>query len=370
MMSSAKALVLVEPGRLEEREFPPPDLGEEDGLLQVEACGLCGTDHEQFSGALHPGYAFVPGHETVGVVVAAGRKAAERWGVEVGQRVAVEVFQSCRRCDECEQGRYRFCREHGIADMYGFVSVDREPGLWGGYSTHQYLAPDSMLLPVPDGLDPVTATLFNPLGAGVRWASRLPQTGSGNVVAVLGPGIRGICSLVAAKEAGAEFVMVTGLGETDRLRLEVAREFGADVVVDVSGEDPVTVLHREVGSLADVVVDVTAKAPRAFLQALDLVKPGGTVVVAGTRASGPLEGFDPDLLVFKEIRVLGALGVDADSYLAAFEILASGRYPFEDLPRRVVGFGELGGLLEAMASGDPQRPLHAVVRPPGKDEFA
>ena len=99
--------------------------------------------------------------------------------------------------------------------MYGFQSTEVAPALWGGYATHQYLGPDSMLLPVPDGLDPVLATVFNPLGAGIRWGVTVPGTKPGDVVAVLGPGIRGLATACAAKEAGAAFVMVTGRGYRD-----------------------------------------------------------------------------------------------------------------------------------------------------------
>ena len=68
--------------------------------------------------------------------------------------------------------------------MYGFLPVDRAPGLWGGYATHHYLSPDSVLLPVPESLDPVVATLFNPIGAGIRWGVTVPRTRAGDVVAV------------------------------------------------------------------------------------------------------------------------------------------------------------------------------------------
>ena len=196
--------------------------------------------------------------------------------------------------------------------MYGIVSVDRAPGLWGGYAQYQYLAPDSMLCRVPATLDAVTATLFNPLGAGIRWAVTVPGTRAGDVVAVLGPGVRGLSA----------------------------------------------------GGLADVVVDVTAKAPAAFAQAIDLARPGGTVVVAGTRgrrAAG--SAFDPDRIVYKELRVLGALGVDAVAYNEALELLAARRFPFETLPRRVAGLDDVGGLLSVMAGEGEVPPVHAVVVP-------
>ena len=144
-MVVARALVLEAPRRLTCRELPLPDIGDDDGLLRVEACGLCGTDHEEFTGELFPGYAFVPGHESVGVIEQLGSRAAERWGVTVGDRVAVEVFMSCRTCDACRAGAYQRCARHGLAHMYGYVDVEEQPSLWGGYAEHQYLAPDSML---------------------------------------------------------------------------------------------------------------------------------------------------------------------------------------------------------------------------------
>jgi len=209
-------------------------------------------------------------------------------------------------------GEYRRCERHGLADMYGFISVDRAPGLWGGYAEHQYLAPDSMVLPVPAALDPVVATMFNPLGAGIRWGATIPGTGPGDVVAVLGPGIRGLCVAAAAKDAGAEFVMMTGIGARDADRLE----------------------------LADVVVDGTR----------------------GWGAGAP--GFIPDMVVLKELRIVGALGVDATAYRAVLDVLASGRYPFAELPRRCVGLDEGGDLLATMAGErDGVPPVHGVVAP-------
>lgn len=356
-------MVLEAPRTLERRLFALPETNDDDALLRVEACGLCGTDHEQYSGELFGGFAFIPGHESVGIIESIGKLAAERWGVAAGDRVAVEVFQSCRQCDRCGKGDYRHCRNHGIADSYGFVPADRAPGLWGGYARYQYLSPDSMLLKVPASLDPITATLFNPLGAGVRWSAHLPGTGPGDVVAVLGPGIRGLCSVVAARRAGADFVLVTGAGPRDHPRLQTARTFGADLVVDVTEEDPVRALRKAVGRGADVVVDVTARAPDALEQAVHLARPEGTVVVAGIRGGPITSGFNADLLVYKEIKVLGALGVDVDAYQSALELLATTSLPFAAIDRRVVGFDGLGALLDSLSDGALDTPMHAVVVP-------
>jgi alcohol dehydrogenase len=360
----AQALVLERPGELRRIALARPEVGDDDGILRVEACGLCGTDHEQYSGHIAAPYRFVPGHEVVGVVEDAGAAALARWGVAIGDRVAVEVFMSCGRCPACLAGECRHCAQHGLRDMYGFIDVDKAPGLWGGYATHLYLAPDALLLPVPPALDPVVATAFNPLGAGLRWAVELPGTQVGAVVAVLGPGIRGLASCAAAKAAGAAFVMVTGVGPSDTDRLALAAAFGADLAVDVNERDPVRALVDATGRLADVVVDVTAKAPAAPAQAVRLARPSGTVVLAGTRGEPSAPGFDPDLIVYKELRILGALGVDRHAYTAALELLATSTLPFADLPRVVAGFDELPALLDRLTGeGDAPRPVHAVFVP-------
>jgi len=365
MKPSAEALILTGPNTLERQTFEVPDITNDTARLRIEACGLCGTDHEQFSGHISAPFSFIPGHEIVGVIDEIGPDAAARWGVAAGDRVAVEVFRSCRLCEQCASGNYRRCVRNGLATMFGFVDAAIEPGLWGGYATHLHLPPDSMLLPIPDELDAVLATVFNPLGAGIRWGATIPGTKTGDVVAVLGPGIRGLCAAVAAKEAGARFVAMTGLGPRDAERLEMAARFGVDLAIDVAIDDPAIALKRATGGLADVVVDVTAKAPSAFAQAVSLARPGGTIVVAGTRGGGGTPGFDPDHVVYKELTIKGSLGVDFQAYEAAIDLLVSERWPFAELTRQVAGFDDLPALLSVLSGADQESvpPLHGVFSP-------
>lgn len=365
MKESARAMVLKGPRHFEEVSIDLPEIGDDDALLRVEACGLCGTDHEQYTGDIKREYAYIPGHEAVGRIERIGRLAQTLWGVGEGDLVAVEPLQSCRQCKACDSGDYQRCVKHGHAVFYGIKDVESMPsGLLGGYSTHMYMSRDYRVLKVPANVPAVEATLFNPVGAGFRWGVTVPGTRPGDVCAVLGPGIRGLSACAAMKEAGAQFVMLTGRGEADRTRLEIAKEFGADLVVDVAQENPAQAMKRALGRLADVVLDVTAKAPSALAQSMSIAKPGGTICIAGIRATSETPGFHPDHIVFKELRIVGAAGVDTPAYEQAFELLSSGKYPFADLPRRVVGLRDAGDLLAAMAgenSGD--RPVHGVVAP-------
>src|SRR2546423_10292679 len=101
MSGTATALVLRAPGKLERRELPLPALRPGEAFLRVEACGLCGTDHELFSGALGTELPLVPGHEVIGVIEEATDEYVVAHGVEPGRRVALEVFQRCGRCSSC-----------------------------------------------------------------------------------------------------------------------------------------------------------------------------------------------------------------------------------------------------------------------------
>jgi alcohol dehydrogenase len=87
------------------------------------------------------------------------------------------------------------------------------------------------------------------------------------------------------------------------------------------------------------------------------------MVVAGTRGGGDIHGFNPDLIVYKEIHLQGALGVDVDAYRAALDLLASEKYPFADLPRQVVGLDDAAELLETMAGERGVPPVHGVLMP-------
>jgi alcohol dehydrogenase len=169
---------------------------------------------------------------------------------------------------------------------------------------------------------------------------------------------------VAVKAAGAGFVMVTGAGPRDEPRLALARRLGAAQTVDVAVDETIAAQRGATGGGADVVVDVTAKAPDALEQAVGLARPGGTVVVAGTRGAGASPGIDADLVVFKELRVLGALGVDATAYDAALALLAAGD-AYGELPHEVVGFDGAASLLASLAGEtDGMPPVHGVITPP------
>ena len=325
-MTTQPVVAVIQTGRraLEMVELPRPRVGRDDAILRVEACGICGTDVEQYRGELDGiidlPYPLVPGHEPVGVIDEIGKDAAERWGLRAGDRVAVEPNLPCGGCRSCRTGSYEHCNGWARMMAYGFVPTSVEPAIWGGYATHLYLHPKAVLHKVPASIAPDVAVLFNPLGAGIRWGVTLPRTSLGATVVVLGPGQRGIASAIAVKLAGARLVIITGLTR-DRHKLDLALELGADVAIDVEREDLVPrVRELTDGDMADVVVDVTANATQPVVDAIDLVRAGGTIVLGGVKGTA-VPNFPSDKVVLRGITVIGARSVTAEGYRAALSII-------------------------------------------------
>jgi threonine dehydrogenase-like Zn-dependent dehydrogenase len=114
-MARGKTLAMVQTGprRLEARDLPIPEITDDTALMRIEACGICGTDYEQFQGVLRTPLPLIPGHEPLGVIENIGDAAARRWGVDAGDRVAVETMLSCRFCPPCLSGSYQLKPELG-----------------------------------------------------------------------------------------------------------------------------------------------------------------------------------------------------------------------------------------------------------------
>ncbi|MAE96497.1 MAG: alcohol dehydrogenase [Deltaproteobacteria bacterium] len=320
------AMVQTAERKLEPMDLALPEISDDSGLVRIEACGICGSDYEQFEGVLRTPMPVVPGHEPLGVVAAIGDKAAQRWGVDVGDRIAVETMLSCRHCDPCLQGTYHLCNTRRI---YSYIPLSEKPGLWGSYAQYMYLDPNAVVHKVDKSLDPSTAVMFNPLGAGFRWAVEMPGTGPGDTVVVQGPGQRGLASVLACREVGAAKIIVTGL-EADAEKLAIAMEFGAHETIDVDNEDPKRRIKEITnGRGADVVVDVSSYATEPVAQAVDFVRTGGTVVLAGVKGFKEIPNFVSDKVVLKEVTIKGAIGVTSTGYANAIRLIESRKYPVE-----------------------------------------
>jgi threonine dehydrogenase-like Zn-dependent dehydrogenase len=361
MTDLVRAAVQTGPNQMEVRQFPRPKIGPDEGIVRLERCGICGSDVEMFRGERQRP-ACIPGHELLGIIDEVGERAAQRWAVTAGDRVAVEIVVPCHNCDLCLMGRYMSCRNKP-GGYGGSTPIEREPPLWGGYAEYLYLHPNAIVHKVEKDLDPDIAVMFNPLGAGVRWTLHLGEAKLGDTVLILGPGQRGLMSVIAAKMAGAGTIIVTGL-EKDAHKLALAQEFGADHVINVDKENTVArVMEITDGAGADVVLDVTPMAHQPVLDAIDGVRHGGRVVLAGLKGRRPMS-FVSDSIIQKGATVVGAYSVDARAYVDAIKIIESRRFPFEKLHTHTFGLEDAAHAIDVLAGDVPgEQAIHVSIDP-------
>jgi len=325
-----EAAVIREHGQLAVEERPVPELrSSTDVLLDVEGCGICGTDlHILSDPPQQPAtVGAILGHEFIGRVRAVGEDVAD---LEPGTRVAVAPNLSCGQCAWCRRGLRNHCAHWTTHGIY----ID------GGLARHVVVRASSCF-PIDDRIPTPIATLVEPLSAvvgGVRLAQPLP----GETVAVIGGGPVGLMFAALFKLAGATVVVIEP--SEDRARLAV--EMGADEVVHPDDE-PVSHVQALSESLgADVVVDAVGSQ---LATALDLVRKAGRVVLFGMN-----ERAHTDLAQIRitrdELQLFGAF-VGQDVFPDAIRLIEQGRLRLEPLVTHRITLPELPGAVTELRDG-------------------
>jgi L-iditol 2-dehydrogenase len=266
-----KAVVLYDKAArsVEIRDVPVPTIGSEECLVEVKFCGICGSEPHMYHGQLtllaRP--PVILGHEWSGQIVQVGERVE---GFAVGDRVTCETAaETCGVCALCRSGSYNVCPQRRA---FGFA-VD-------GAFTRYVRAKCQRLHHIPDGVSYEAAAMTEPICVAYNAVAEKSRIQPGDVVVIVGPGPVGLFSLQVARLAGAGTLIVTGT-RRDRERLALARQLGADIVVDVSEQNPVDVV-REVGDGlgARLVIDC-AGVPPAIQQSLEIVRRNGQITKVG-----------------------------------------------------------------------------------------
>jgi len=314
------AAVFAGPGRVEILERPVPRLaGPADVVLDVEACGICGSDLQILSDPpRHPARpGVVLGHELVGVVAEAGPEAE----LPEGERVAVAPNVSCGTCGPCRRGRRNHCERFTTIGIF----VD------GGLAP-KVRVPAAQCHPIAASLPAHVAALAEPLSTvvhGARQAAAFP----GETAVVIGAGPIGLMFVALLSLAGATVVAVEPAPE----RAALALRLGAARVV-APGEGP--------GEPADVVVDAVGSQLPA---ALDLVASGGRVLLFGVNTQARAE-VAQERITRGELTILGSF-VGQDVFPDAIRLLEQGRLDLEPLVTHRIGLEELPAAIEELRAG-------------------
>lgn len=295
-------------------EVPAPEIGEDEILVQMKVCGVCGSD--LMGWYLESRAPLVLGHEPAGVVAKKGRKVED---VDIGDKVFVHHHVACLTCHYCLSGDYTLCEQ--------FHKTNIKPGGFAEY--FRVPVPNLRLdtLKIPSSLSFEDATLIEPVGCCVR-ALRKCGVRAGNSIAVIGAGATGLIHAALAKIYGASPIIVSDLID---FRLSFAKKFGADVVVNSKREDlNETVKNETDGRGVDLAV-VTAPSLEAYKAGIAVCRKGGKLCVFAPTTPGKHLEISPKELFFSELQIIPSYSTSHLETRAALRLIESGKIRIEEL---------------------------------------
>lgn len=303
-MAMMKAAVLKAPYSISVEDVEKPETGPQEALVKVRATGICGTDVEMYSGRYKVKLPLIMGHESVGEVAEVGSSVRT---LKVGDRVVINPLFSCGECYYCLRGRTNLCQRGGI--------FGRERN--GTYA--EYVAvPEYMAFKFPENISYEDASAIELLVTVLHGQKRI-KIFPGDSVAVLGQGAAGLLHTRLAKLSGANPVIVTS---RSRWKLDLAKEFGADRIVNPRTEDVGEKIKEYTdGRGADIVIE-SVGSPETIRQCVNVVRPGGTVLVFGI-CTELVDAFDAFPFYFKEINVVGSRAMTGEEFEPCIGLVAS-----------------------------------------------
>ena len=341
-------------------EVPVPPLTDGAVLVRMVLAGVCGTDVHILHGKVPIKTPAILGHENVGRVVAIGGREQLRdiTGVPVREDDLITWLpKSCMSCYSCTilNDQAKCERRLGYG---GWIPAAQHPYLVGGLAEYAWLLPGSDIVVIPPEVRPEAVVMGDALRIMVHGFERIGGLSYGDSVVVQGSGAVGLMGLALARDAGAGQVIVIGAPAN---RLALAREFGADEVLDITrtsaAERIERVLELTAGRGADVVLEC-AGVPAAVAEGLELVRVDGRYLIAGHYGDAGSVPLNPHIINKKQIMITGAWSAANRHFLRALTLLA--KLPVEKLVTHRFTLDQVNDCLIAAERGET---LKAVVTP-------
>ncbi|QNI33008.1 galactitol-1-phosphate 5-dehydrogenase [Alloacidobacterium dinghuense] len=333
-----KALLLSEYKKFELADLPRPTPGPDEILVQVAACGICGSDVHGYDGTsgrrIPP---IVMGHEAAGTVAEIGSGVS---AFKKGDRVTFDSTVYCGKCDYCLSGQVNLC---DFRQVVGVSCGDyRRYGAFAEY----VVVPQRIVYRLPDALSFPEAAMLEAVSVALH-AVRVSEMRGGETALVIGAGMIGLLTLQSARAAGAARVLITDL---DATRLKLAKEMGADDALHLSGAELIAeVMRLTAGKGVDVVLEAVGRN-ETISTAIDCVRKGGTVTLIGNikpEITLPLQK-----VVSREIRLQGT-AASAGEYPQAIELMTSGKIRVKPLITAVAPLDEGPNWFDRLHAGEP-----------------
>lgn len=321
MADTMKAVVVRAPMQFEVEQVPVPSVSEGGLLLEVQACGLCGSDLRTLRGGHRKvTFPWILGHEICGTIAEVGPNYQGKW--QKGERIAVGPMAYCGVCDFCLDGRYELCEDYReIAQA------------WPGGFAEKIVIPEACVRlgnieHAPTGLDSAAAAIAEPISSCIN-AQEKGQVSLGDTVVIIGTGPVGCIHTSLARAKGADKIFVIDIaGE----RLELAAAFKPDALINSTKVDPVQEVRRLTGGKgADVIVTATP-APVAQVQAVEMARKGARILLfGGLPKDNSKPGVDMNLVHYNALHLIGTTIFAPRHHRQALKLLASGRIPLDKL---------------------------------------
>jgi L-iditol 2-dehydrogenase len=304
------ALVLFDYRRFTIEDIPVPVCGPSEVLVQVAACGICGSDVHGYDGSsgrrIPP---IVMGHEAAGIVAVVG---AEVTSLSLGDRVTFDSTVYCAKCDFCLRGEFNLCENRQVVGVS--CGEYRRAGAFAEYIA----VPEYIVYRLPESLSFADAAMLEAVSVALH-AVKLSGARGGETALVIGAGMIGLLVLQAAREAGCSRVLVA---DVDATRLQMAAMLGADETLHASEADLVRVILGSTGGRGvDLVLEAVGRN-ETVATAIECARKGGTVTLIGNIA--PQVSIPLQKVVTRQIRLQGSCA-SAGEYPEAMELLSSGR---------------------------------------------
>lgn len=342
-----KALVYTKPYTFEYSDFPDPAVGDDDVLIRVKACGICGSDVHGFTGKtgrrIPP---LIMGHEAAGIVEGFGKNVS---GIEKSDRVCFDSTVYCNKCEACQAGLFNRCDERQVLGVS--VPAFKRHGAFAEFVA----VPWWIVSKIPDELSFVSAALLEPASIGTHAANRAPISSKDTVV-VIGAGTIGLFILQGAKLRGAAKIIAVDIND---FRLDLAKKLGADVLINPLKSDlSETILQETDGKGANVTLEAVGYA-KTFADAVSVTRMGGHIVAVGNLEKKA--EFDLQQLVAKEHTFIGSYASSGE-FRDCIELVALGKIDVEPLISDVLPLAEGPGAFDRLLKAE-ENLLKIVLEP-------
>lgn len=292
-------------------DYPLRGLKENEVLVEVDSCGLCGTDYHIFEGKAPAKAPVILGHEYSGIVV---DKSPGLENISVGDSIVIDPNISCGHCKYCKKGLVHHCSNHIALG----VTLD------GGFAEYS-IVPASQIYKLPNDFNLSIAAFSEPLSCCLRGIQQA-EIEHGDSVVIIGGGSIGLMMIQLAKLSGASKVILV---EPIELKRNAASKLGADLTLDPSENDLSKKLIDFTNGGANVVIECVGKKETVEMS-LDLVDKGGTVVIFGLAPANVTAEFDLQKMFRKEIKIHNSF-LNPFTFEAAVNLLVSGKIDVSDL---------------------------------------